>query len=418
MFSISSLCTVLFHRGRWTWMHESGIGMTPAADRRGPLSGLSIIDLGTFIAGPLTAMMLGDLGAEVLKVEPPNGDPLRRLGSTEQRVSPIFVNTNRGKRSVFLDLKREEGRGELLKMLPTADVIITNWRPEVASRLGLVDEQLEAMYPRLIRVYISGYGAHGPLRDAPAFDGVIQARLGLTEANGDDFPPSLSKSYLVDKVTAYTAVQAVLAALVARTADGRGDRIDVSLLDAGAYFDFPDLFSRRTFLEKQPDDPVNRQVTSARPIQAGDGWIVVNPVTGKQVRNACAVIGRPTSADELLSIRDPADLTNKLFKELESVTRDSGTPESWVDKFLAAGVPAGKCLRIDEHLVDGQVRHNNLYTTGEWGSLGPIRRIRYPAVYGRWGQLTSSQPRPDEFEYDTVTSDPRKITQGRDQMDS
>jgi formyl-CoA transferase len=219
-------------------------------------------------------------------------------------------------------------------------------------------------------------------------------------------------------VTAFTAAQAVLAALVARASDGHGERIDVSLLDAGAYFDFPELFSRRTFLKEQPDDPVNRQVTSARPIQAGSGWIVVNPVTSKQVRNACEVIGRPGAAVDLLSIRDPGDLTNSLFQELEAVTRHSGTPDHWVEKFLAAGVPAGKCLGMDEHLADDQVLFNNLYTISDWGSLGAVRHIRYPAIYGRWGQLTSGQPRPEAYGYDTITCDPKRMALERDRVDS
>src|SRR5438874_2445718 len=161
---------------------ETMAGGAPVTAACGPLDGIKVVELASFVSAPFATMMLGDLGAEVIKIEPPGkGDPMRNLGRNEAGVSPLFVNTNRGKRSVTLDLKDPAGQVELRALLRTADLLVCNWRPAVAARLGLVDEELAAENPRLIRIYVSGYGPDGPLADTPTYDSVIQARVGLTE---------------------------------------------------------------------------------------------------------------------------------------------------------------------------------------------------------------------------------------------
>ena len=353
-----------------------------------PLNGVRVVELASFVSGPFATMMLADLGADVVKVEPPNGDALRRFGRSGADMSPLFVNTNRGKRSVVFDLKDPHEIGLLHDLLADADVLVCNWRPGVAARMGIDDDEIATRNPRLIRVYVTGFGADGPLSDAPAFDSVIQARLGWGEAQGDGTSPALAPSYVVDKVAAAMVCQAALVALFARERLGIADRVDLSLLDAASYVNFPDVLANRTLIDHQPVGARNRQAAAARFIEAADGWMVVVPVTAHQVRRSCAAIGRPGLADELLAERDATALTSRLLDELERATR-TGTVDHWVTVFTDADVPAGPCLDLDGHLADGQVEHSQLYDVSEWGSLGSVRHIRYPAVFASWGRLVA-----------------------------
>ena len=179
-----------------------------------PLSGVSVVEIGSYMSVPFAAMMLADLGADVVKVEPPKGDPFRRFARPKGAMAAVFVNANRGKKSIVLDLKQAIDRDRLCELLRNSDVVLSNWRPAVAERLGLGDDVLAALNPRLIRVYVSGYGSSGPDRDKPSYDSVVQARSGLTWAQGGDDRPTLAVGYLVDKTTAMMTAQATIAALI------------------------------------------------------------------------------------------------------------------------------------------------------------------------------------------------------------
>lgn len=374
---------------------------------RGPLDGVRVVELCSFVSGPFATMMLSDLGAEVVKVEPPGkGDPMRSLGRSPTGVAPLFVNTNRGKRSVTLDLTTDDARAALGALLARADIVVCNWRPGVAARLGVVDEELATEHPGLIRVYVSGYGPDGPLADSPTFDSVIQARVGMTDIQGDGNRPALVTSLLVDKFSAAMVAQAALAALVARDRRGRGERVDVAMLDAAAYAGFPDGLANRTFVAHQPADPRNRLASANRPLETKDGWIVVVPVTAGQMRRACEAIGRAELADELLAIGDAAALTDRFFDEIEAATR-TGATGYWIETFSAGDVPAAPCLTIDEHLDDAQVAHNQLYHITqwpEWTEVGPLRHIRYPATFSTWGHLGARRgpPRTGQHSYEVL----------------
>jgi crotonobetainyl-CoA:carnitine CoA-transferase CaiB-like acyl-CoA transferase len=360
--------------------------------RTGPLAGVRVIEVANFLSGPLATAMLGDLGAEVIKVEPPKGDPFRRFGRSGTPVSSIFVNANRGKTGVVLDLKQETDQARLHELLDAADMMVTNWRPQVAARLGVVDDDLVRRNPKLIRVYISGFGSTGPLADRPVFDGIVQGHLGA----GQSTPPSVVGSYVVDKTSAAMVVQAALAALYSRERTGVAERIDLALLDAAAYVNFPDVMANRTFVDHEPEEAGNRQAAAVRAIQASDGWLVVAPVTADQIRSACAAVGRAELADELLTMMDATALTIRVMDELETVTK-SAPVAHWVDAFEAHDVPAGPCLTIDQHLADAQVAHNHLYDITDADDLGRLRRVRYPARFSTWGELWPSPilpPRP------------------------
>jgi crotonobetainyl-CoA:carnitine CoA-transferase CaiB-like acyl-CoA transferase len=360
----------------------------------GPLSGVLVIEAASYMSAPLAGMMLADLGAGVVKVEAPGGgDPFRTMGRPATPTSALFANCNHGKRSVVLDLKSEPGRTELRRLLTDADVFLCNWRPGVAESLGFDDAALAAINPRLVRCFVNGYGTGGPLGAEPAFDTVAQAMSGLSDALSADGAPQLLAGYPVDKVTASSAAQAVLAALFARERTGRGERIDLSMLDATAYFQFPELLTNRVFLDHQPEAARNAQALGIRPVPTRDGWMVIAMVTGRQIRDTVQILGHDEWAVELRAIADQGEMVRELFDRVERVTATMDTAELLAG-LRAIGVPCAQCLTIDEHLADEQVAHNELYRVEEWPGYGRVRVIRYPAVFSTWGAVGAEGPAP------------------------
>jgi CoA:oxalate CoA-transferase len=363
-------------------------------DRTGPLTGVRVIEAGSYVSGPFAGQMLADLGAEVIKVEnPAGGDSFRTFGRPSFPVSPVFANCNRGKRSVAPDLKDPVDRDRLLRLVESSDVWLCNWRPGVADRLGLGDQALTAVNPRLIRAYISGYGSDGPGSGGPVFDLVVQAASGLMDALAESGRPQVLPGYPVDKITAMMAAQAVLAALFSRERNGTGDRIDISMLSAAAYVDFPELFANRTFIEDQADDPRNRHAVSLRALKARDGWVVVAPVSGRAIKSACDAVGHPEWGDEVRSITDQSEMAGALFDRLETVL-PSETVAHWVDLFAGWDVPAAECLSMDSHLEDPKVLAQGIYRVTDWEGFGRVRVVRYPARFASEGTLGATGPPP------------------------
>lgn len=359
----------------------------------GPLSGVRVVEAANYLSGPYAAMMLGDLGAEVVKVEGPRGDPYRRFGRPSTPFSALFAAVNRGKQSVVLDLKTPEGHGHMLDLLDQADVLVCNWRPAVAARLGLADDLLAARNPRLIRTYVSGYGVDGPMADAPAFDTVIQGRSGMTTALRRDDEPVVSAGYPVDKMTSVMVAQAVLAALVARARTGEGERVDVSMLDSVSYLNLPDLLVNRVFVDTAPADPRNRHGLALRPLRCRDGWIVVAPASAAAIRSACEALGHPEWSEEVLAVPDHAGMVEAILERMGRVTPILSAEEV-LGKLQAHDVAAAPCLEIDQHLDDAQVEHNAIYRVAEEPGLGRVRSVRYPALFSTWGEQWSSAGAP------------------------
>jgi crotonobetainyl-CoA:carnitine CoA-transferase CaiB-like acyl-CoA transferase len=360
-----------------------------ATSRRGPLAGVKVVEAATYLSGPYAGMMLADLGAEVVKVEARRGDPFRRFGRPTTPYSAVFANLNRSKRSVVLDLKSDADRARLLELLAASDVFLANWRAGGGDALGLSDDVLVATNPRLVRCFVTGFGPNGPSAAEPAFDTVLQGRSGLTDAMnrpGDD--PRLIPGYPVDKLAAMMAAQAILAALFERERTGRGDRIEVSMLDVASYLNFADLFTNRVFVDHEPEVAQNLQTSSVRPIRARDGWIVCAPVTSPQIAAACAAVDHPEWTDEVLAQPDQPTLVVFLFDRLEQATRELSADDA-VARFVAHDVPAAKCLTMDEHLADPQVEHAGVYRIDEWDGVGRVRTVRYPAVFGNWGHVAA-----------------------------
>jgi crotonobetainyl-CoA:carnitine CoA-transferase CaiB-like acyl-CoA transferase len=205
----------------------------------GPLHGIRVVDLTTMLSGPWATMMLADQGADVIKIEvPKSGDHVRSLGNQSAGMSAMFLNINRNKRSVTIDLKSPKGIALLKDIAATADVFVQNFRPGVVDRLGIGYSQIAAINPSVIYVSISGFGETGPYSGKPVYDPVIQAVSGLTtvQAGSDGERPRLVRTVLPDKVSAITAAQSIAAGLFARERTGEGQHIKLSMLDAVLYF--------------------------------------------------------------------------------------------------------------------------------------------------------------------------------------
>lgn len=217
----------------------------------GPLAGIKVVDCSAYITGPLATMVLGDQGADVLKIEPLGvGDVMRHVGTARGGISTLFAGCNRSKRSLTLNLQDERGREILRRFVADADVFVQNFRPGVVARLGIDEPALRGVRPDLVYVSLSAFGPEGPWSGKPAFDHVVQAASGLAAVQADraSGEPRFVQNAVVDKVTALTAAQAITAALLHRDRSGEGQHVELSMLDSALHFLWPDGMSRDTLL--------------------------------------------------------------------------------------------------------------------------------------------------------------------------
>src|SRR5438105_12120847 len=222
----------------------------------GPLHGFRIVDLTSNVSGPLATMILADQGAEVIKVEAPDGDSTRSGANRRGGFSAGFLNNNRNKRSIVLDLKNPQALEALKRLAVGADAFVQNYRPGVADRLGVGEAAIRAVAPNIVYVSISGFGEKGPYAQAPAYDPVIQGFSGLAtvQAGSDKARPRLLRTILPDKLTAITASQAITAALLARERTGEGQHVRLSMLEAVVAFLWPSDMSGQTFVGEEPPE--------------------------------------------------------------------------------------------------------------------------------------------------------------------
>jgi len=250
----------------------------------GPLNGYRVVDLTSNVAGPLATMILGDQGADIIKVEAPDGGDATRAGADRRAgFTASFLNNNRNKRSIVLDLKTAGGREALLRLSAGADVFIQNFRPGVADRLGIGEEPVRAASPKIIYVSISGFGENGPYAEKPAYDPVIQGFSGLAtvQAGSDEVRPRLLRTILPDKLTAITASQAITAALLARERTGEGQHVQLSMLEAVLGFLWASDMGSQTFVG---DEPARQEAASAIDLiyETADGYITAAALTDRQ----------------------------------------------------------------------------------------------------------------------------------------
>ncbi|MDB5998792.1 MAG: L-carnitine dehydratase/bile acid-inducible protein, partial [Rhizobacter sp.] len=262
----------------------------------GPLAGVRIVDLTSIVLGPLATLTLAGLGAEVIKVEAPEGDNVRNAGVMKNPgMGHVFLHGNRGKKSIVLDLKKASAREALLRLLTDADVFISNVRPAAMKRLGLGSEALQAANPRLIQITACGYGSAGPYADKPAYDDLIQGAVGvpwLTQQHGASVPSYVPLS-LADRVSGLHVVYAVTAALYARERDGKGQQVEVPMFESIAHFVLADHMAGQTFDPPQGPAGYDRLLsTNRRPYKTTDGYLSVLIYNDRQWLSFLDAIGQ------------------------------------------------------------------------------------------------------------------------------
>lgn len=345
-----------------------------------PLNSLKVVEIGTMVTAPLAAMLLAQLGADVIKIEnPAGGDPFRR--SAGDAYSPNFIAYNQNKRSLQLDLASEQGKGRLLKLLADADVLIENFRPGVMGRLGVTKAVLEAANPKLVHCSITGFGADGPYAERPAYDTVGIALSGILHMYLDRENPQVYGPTLADNVTGLYAFGGILAALHAVRETGLGQRVEVNMLESAIAF-VPDAFSYSTRLDQQYG-PVSRVASSQSFVwRCADDriiavhlsvpekfWLALLEATG----TAATIGADPRFATARDRIRNYSALAEALVPVM------AGRPRSeWEAAFTSHDVPFAPVHAIADVIDDPQVRHLGTFAAARHEQEGDIVGIRNP----------------------------------------
>jgi crotonobetainyl-CoA:carnitine CoA-transferase CaiB-like acyl-CoA transferase len=367
------------------------------------LSGYRVLDCSIAMAGPFAAQRLGDLGADVVKVEPVTGEWQRHVaagGARGNRINVSFLSLNRNKRSLAVDLKSPDGKAVLLDLVKTADVFLQNYRPGVAARLGVDYETLAKINPRLVYVSMSGYGEDGPYRDRPGQDLILHGMSGaMLSAGRADEPPTPAGQYLVDAITAYTAFEGVLAALLHRERTGEGQLVQVNMLDAIATIQMQELsvFTVAGKPQTRSAEP-HAHVYIRAPYGAfatSDGFIIVAFPSLKKLGE---VIGEPA----FLAMDDETDSWTRR-DEIFARTRDrlkTRTSAEWLEALRAADIWAGPVYGYADLVADPQVVHNGTFVTYDHPTEGrvttpgfPIRFSRTPSTVARGAPLAGEHTR-------------------------
>ncbi|MGE0260371.1 MAG: CaiB/BaiF CoA transferase family protein, partial [Alphaproteobacteria bacterium] len=316
----------------------------------GPLHGYRIVDLTSNVSGPLATMILGDQGAEIVKVEALDGDHTRAGANRRGGFSANFLNNNRNKRSVVLNLKHRAALDALMRLAETADVFVQNFRPGVAERIGVGEDAIRAVKPDIVYVSISGFGEKGPYAQRPVYDPLIQGFSGLAtvQAGSDEARPRMLRTILPDKLTAITASQAITAALLARARTGEGQHVRLSMLEAVLAFLWASDMGSQTFVG---NEPIRQEAASATDLvyETADGYITAAVQTNKQWEGLTRALDRPEWLDDP-RFKTPALRAENVEARLQ-MTQDvliGGKSAEWLDKLTKADVPCAPVLTRNE----------------------------------------------------------------------
>lgn len=351
----------------------------------GPLAGIRVVDLSSMLSGPWATMILADQGADVIKVESPQGDHTRTLSNRHKGFSAQFLNLNRNKRSVTIDLKTGEGVDLLKRLSATADVFVQNFRPGVVERLGIDEGAIRAVAPQIVYMSISGFGEKGPYAKKPTYDPIIQALSGLTSVQGgsDTARPRLIRTVLPDKLTAVTAAQAISAALVARFKSGVGQHVRLSMLDAVLAFLWASDMSLQTFVGQEV---TGRTAASFIDLiyETSNGFMTVAVMGNKEWIALTRALERPEWLDDP-RFKTPA-LRDQNIDDRLQMTQDvlkSRTTEEWLARLEAEGVPCAPVLTRDEVIRHPQVLASNILMETAHPVVGRLRQTRPAARFAK-----------------------------------
>lgn len=342
----------------------------------GPLEGIKIIDISTIVSGPLAASMLGDQGAEVIKIEPPyKGENARVMGPIKEGSGALFATVNRSKRSLAMDLKKEESKKIIYKLIESADIIIDNFRPGALDRLGLDFNSIKNFNPKIIQMSITGYGETGPYSKRRVYDPLIQATAGVCDAQSIDGQPKYMKTLMCDKITSLTAAQAMTAALFKREKTNKGQRVTLSMLDTALYFMWSDSMYNYSW---HGDDwaPIPNIADFYEPVKTKDGHIALVAINDSEFSGVLKAIGREdllkderfsTTENRLMNVVEMQEILLNAYSEF--------TSDDLVERMEENDVPAAKINKREDIFSDPQVINNssviNTKNNGEKLIKGP-----------------------------------------------
>ena len=352
----------------------------------GPCAGLRVIEISTMVSGPFAGQLLGDLGAEVIKIETTDGDPMRANQPSHDGMSAYFCLFNRNKQSICLDLKSEEGRSIAADLIASADVVLENFRPGTMERLGLGYETLRKDNPGLIYAGLSGFGTDGPYKDKPAYDHVIQAMSGAMAVMGSPDNPAPIHHIIADKVASIMTCNAVLAALLHRErSGGAGQKVSTSLMKTYAAFLMPDLLNNYLFqtrdIQKIPNIKIHH------PLRTKDGSVMGHVQLNRQFEALCKILGREDLIEDKRYNTPWARIFNyaDFWKELEEPASKM-TKAELIALADEHGIPLAPVNTVEEFMEDPQAVHAECFIDTEDPEYGRMR------TSGFFADFETSQP--------------------------
>ena len=348
----------------------------------GPLAGIRILDLTTVLFGPFGAQTLGDWGADLIKVEGLTGDQWRYTGQFRNRgMSGQFMAANRNKRSVAVDLKTAGGAEVLRRLIAQADALVTNIRPAALERLGFGYEACKALNPRIIYAAATGFGQDGPWAKRPAFDEIVQAASGLASSIGTDDEPAFVPSLVGDKLCGLALAGAVAAALVYRERTGKGQLVEVPMLETVAAFNSIEMLGGHAFVP--PIGPAGyKRVKERRPVKTRDGWLTMLPYSGENWCTFFETVGHPECIEEF-SVRDPikrAANIDAIYARMNKIALERTTAE-WEALLLKIDVPHASFAKMTEVGEQPHLKAVGLFQKLEHPTEGTIQQARPPARF-------------------------------------
>lgn len=360
----------------------------------GPLAGLRVIDMTSVVMGPYTTQFLGDYGADIIKVEAPEGDVVRQVAPGRHKgMGALFLNSNRSKRSITLDLKHAQGRAALLRLAEHADILVYNIRPAAMARLGLSYEELSARNPRLIYAGVFGYGQDGPYAAKPAYDDLIQGAatvpyLFLRAGAGQ---PLYMPNAMSDRVVGLFALSAILAAIVERTASGKGQRVDIPMFECMVNFIMSDHLGGLTFEPPLDAGGYARQLSpQRRPYKTQDGYICTLLYTDAHWERFFASVGQPDKLKQDHRFANfPARMTHidEVYAELSEIISQK-TTQDWIEIFESADIPIMKMNDFESLMQDPHLVATNYFSKIDHPTEGTIHEMAVPTRFFR----TPAQP--------------------------
>jgi crotonobetainyl-CoA:carnitine CoA-transferase CaiB-like acyl-CoA transferase len=364
----------------------------------GPLEGIRVLDFTAVVSGPFATMFLADQGADVLKIEPIGGDSVRHSGVVVDKAgefSALFISSNRGKRSLSIDMKSDAGREVLGKLIARTDVLVQNFRPGTMERLGLGPEELRARDPRLIYVSISGVGDTGPYVKKRVYDPIIQGLSGFADIQSQAVTnrPQMIRTIVADKTTSIFTAQAVSSALYAREKTGQGDHIQVAMLDVMISYLWPEGMAQYTVVGAEPatTGPNDRPDLV---FKTSDGYITAGTLSDSEWQGFCRASGDPELAKDARFATTTARSVNvnaRIHKMAEYIAQASTA--QWLERLDAADVPCAPILRRNEIIGNEQVVARGLIAEFDQPTVGRVRQPK-PAARFQNNEAVIGGPAP------------------------